>query len=220
MPGSESAPQSAPQSGAEPAPQPAAQSAPPADVQPSLGSTPDDTQYQDPYLDELAYFTPQPEEELMSWQGLSRPFKKRNRKYFSSVFTIVLLISLILFFAGQVPTLAVVIAVAFVAYVLAAIPPQEVTYRITTYGVRIEGQLYYWEELGRFWFSNKLDHRIITIEVARFPDRITLVLRPDVDEKLIQELLSIVLLQEKPARTYYERAGEWLQEKIPLDLEA
>ncbi len=163
-------------------------------------------------------YKPLPEEKILTWQAPSRPFKKRNKKYFSTVAVIALLVALILGFAGQLVAVTVVIAVAFLVYALSVIPPQDVTYQISTYGIRIENSLYYWEELGRFWFTDKYDQEILNIETIRFPGRITLLLG-DQDKDLIDQILSEVLLHQKPEPTLYEKVSDWLQEKIPLDTE-
>ncbi|KUK79064.1 MAG: hypothetical protein XD95_0635 [Microgenomates bacterium 39_7] len=163
-------------------------------------------------------YKPLPEEDILKWTAPSRPFKKRNKKYFSTVFIIALLISLILGFAGQLAAITVVIAVAFLAYTLSVVPPQNINYKITTWGVRIENNLYYWEELGRFWFTKKYEDTLLNIECARFPNRVTMLIG-DQKEDVIKMILSEVLLNQKPEPTLYEKAASWLQKKIPLDIE-
>lgn len=163
-------------------------------------------------------YKPLPEEDILTWIAPSRPFKKRNKKYYTTTATIALLISLILGFAGQLAAIAVVIAVAFLAYILSVVPPQDVHYKITTWGIRIENNLYYWEELGRFWFSEKYGEKLLNIESARFPNRVTMLLNGQ-DEEIIKIILSEVLLNQKPEPTLYEKAASWLQEKIPLEIE-
>ncbi len=163
-------------------------------------------------------YKPLPEEDILAWTAPSRPFKKRNKKYFSTVATIALLISLILGFAGQFAAITVVIAVAFLAYVLSVVPPQNVNYKITTWGVRVENNLNYWEELGRFWFTQKYEDTLLNIESARFPNRVTMLIG-DQDQEVITAILSEVLLNQKPEPTLYEKAASWLQEKIPLEIE-
>lgn len=163
-------------------------------------------------------YKPLPEKDILSWQAPSRPFKKRNKKYFSTIFIIALLVSLILGFAGQLYAIAVVVAVSFLAYTLSVVPPQEITYKISTWGIRVENTLYYWEELGRFWFTEKYGFDLLNIESARFPNRITILIG-DQDKELLTTILQEVLLQQKPEPTLYEKAADWLQEKIPLDIE-
>lgn len=161
-------------------------------------------------------FVPVPEETILEWKAPSRPFKKRNRQFYTTVAIITGLISLILFFAGQFLPIAVVIAVAFLAYVLSSVPPEEVTNKITTWGIHTEEKLYYWEEMGRFWLDEKFGQRLLHVEIARFPGRLT-VLLANQNEADLTQLLSEVLLNEKPKDTFYDKAAKWLQDKIPLD---
>ena len=163
-------------------------------------------------------YRPIPEEEVLQWTAPSRPFKQRNKQYFSTVAVIALLISLILGFAGQLVAVTVVVSLAFVIYVLSVVPPQDSTYKITTYGIRIDSVLYYWEELGYFWFDQKFNQDLLNIEVARFPGRLTLLLASE-DKELFKHVLSEVLINKKPEPTLYEKTSAWLQKKIPLDLD-
>lgn len=161
-------------------------------------------------------YKPIPEQEVFSWIAPSRPFKKRDRQFFSTVLIIGLLVSLILFFAGQLLPIAVVISVIFLVYVLAVIPPGDVNHRITTYGIHIDKQLYYWEQMGRFWFEKSNGKDVLKVEVAQFPGRLVMVV-DDSNKPIIKEILSEVLLQQKPELTVYEKVAEWLQKKVPLD---
>lgn len=156
------------------------------------------------------------EDTLLEWVAPSRPFKKRNRQFYSTVAIITLLVSLILFFIGQFLPIAVAVSVAFLAYVLYSIPPDKITNKITTYGLRQEENLYYWEELGRFWFEKKYADDLLHIEVARFPNRITLLLG-DQSRESVREILSEVLLEQKPPDTFIDKSAKWLQEKVPLE---
>lgn len=163
-------------------------------------------------------YKPLPEQDILLWTAPSRPFKKRNKKYYSTMAIIALLISLILGFAGQLAAITVVIAVVFLAYVLSVVPPQKINFKITTWGIKVEKTLYYWEELGRYWFTDKHNEKILNVECARFPNRLTILLG-DQDQEIVNKVLSEVLLNQKPEPTLYEKAASWLQEKIPLDIE-
>lgn len=161
-------------------------------------------------------YRPLPEEVVAEWQAPSRPFKKHNKKYFSTVTVIALLVSLILGFAGQLVAVTVVISIMFLVYVLSVIPPANIGYSITTYGIRIEKNLYYWEELGNFWMDKKYGQNLAQIATLRFPGRITLMLG-DQDPELIKLILSEVLLNKKPEPSLYDKTSDWLQDKISLD---
>jgi len=162
---------------------------------------------------------PQPEELLYSWSAPSRPFKKHNRNYYTTIAVIVLLISLILVFAGQFIPMAVVCAVAFMVYVINSVPPEEIQYGITTYGVRIGEKLYYWDMMTRFWYGSKYDQKLLYIQIVEFPDRLTLVIG-DAKQEILTSIFAELLLLEKPPLTTYEKIAKWLQDKFPLDLDS
>lgn len=177
-------------------------------------------QNEEDYYPDLFPGMPRPvaEEILYEWQAPSRPYKQRDKQFFSTVGMIAILLSLILFFAGQWVAIAVVLALAFMIYVFTTIPPQTVTNKITTYGIRMEKELYYWDELGWFWFTKKYDDEVVNIEVGRFPNRLALLIGK-AEKDIIGLILSEVLLENEPPPTYFEKASLWLQEKIPLDLD-
>lgn len=161
-------------------------------------------------------YKPIPEETLYEWVSLSRPFKPRKARFFTTVVVIVLLVSLILFFSGQFLPIAVVISVAFLSYVLAVVPPPNVSHKVTNYGIKVGDMMYFWEEMGRFWFEKKLDQDTLLVEIARFPGRLVMVIKPE-EKRLLELLLAEVLLQEKPKLTNMEKAAKWLQDMIPLE---
>lgn len=165
------------------------------------------------------YEKPPVEELVFQWQAPSRPFKKRKRQYFTTITTIVLLLCLILFFAGQILPVAVVVAVAFMNYILATIPPQTITNSITTFGIHNENDFYSWDEFGRFWFDKKHDEEVLYIEVSRFPFRLSLLVGT-ADKEELTEILSEILINQKPPLTETEKLSKWLQEKIPIDLDS
>lgn len=161
---------------------------------------------------------PDPEQVVYSWEAPSRPFKEKSKQFYTTVITIATLVSLILFFSGQILPIAVIVAVVFLFYVMSTIPPTTVMTQLTNYGIRYEEQLYFWGELGNFWLDEAYDQRMIHIEITRFPNRLTLMIG-DGNERLIVEMLSEVLPFNKPAPTTYEKVAEWLAKKIPLELD-
>jgi hypothetical protein len=165
------------------------------------------------------YYRPIPEETLVTWEAPARPFQKRKKQFFSTVFIIALLVSLILFFAGQILPVALVISVVFLVYVSAMIPPQNISVKLTNYGFYIDKNSYGWYEMGRFWFEKKQGFDTLEIELGRFPNRLSLVLVDGVtpSKENLELVLSEVLLKEKPKPTAFEKASMWLSEKIPLE---
>lgn len=202
---------------AQPAPQvattPPAQPAPISEL-PVTSETPAHNQAKAPLFP--GYTKPPQEETVLEWDALSRPFKQRSRQFFSTLVIIVILVSLILFFAGQFIPIAVVVALAFLAYILSVIPPTLVRHRITTFGLRVEDNLYYWDELGRFWFTEKYGQPLLHLEVDRFPGRLTLLLGQRSTEEM-RDIFSEILLEQQPEPTFFDKAATWIEHKIPLE---
>src|SRR5436309_2923458 len=86
---------------------------------------------------EAEYFTPKMSEAeeiktLLSWEGAARPFRKKGRSYYTTLAIIVILVSLILLLFHEFLLIGTLLALTFVTYVLAFVPPTRVNYRIST----------------------------------------------------------------------------------------
>ena len=155
--------------------------------------------------------------ELLVWKAPMRPFKKRNKEYFSTIAAIVFLLAVILIFIKEWLLIAVIIALMFLVYVLATVPPEEVRHIITNRGVVITGKTYKWDMFERFWFTKKWDYEILNFETKLvFPRQFQLVLKEKSKED-IKKIIEKYILFEKPKKTLMDNAAKWLQEKVPLE---
>jgi hypothetical protein len=164
---------------------------------------------------ELAYANE--ENTALTWKAEARPFKERNREFFTTIGAMVILVSVILVFAGEFLAIAVVLSAAFMGYVLASVKPEIIEHQITTRGVRTGGMLYHWDTLGRFWFKEKLGQRMLMIETALvFPRHLLMVVEKK-DEETMVKLLSRYLFYETPEPSTLDKWSTWLSEKVPLE---
>src|SRR5690349_15941104 len=74
---------------------------------------------------------------LLSWTAPDRPFRKKDRSYYTTIAILVVLLGLIAFLAEEMILIGALLALMFVAYVLAFVPPNDVEYKISTQGVII-----------------------------------------------------------------------------------
>lgn len=157
---------------------------------------------------------------LLSWKAPARLFKRRDKEFWTTVLAIIFLISLILLFLKEWFLIATIFALAFVYYVLSTVPPEEIEYQLTNRGIRFEKIEYPWEALYRFWISEKWGQKILNIDGrAGFAGRLTLILGSQ-DEKRVTEIIGKYLLHEEALPTFFDRASEWLAQKIPLEKES
>lgn len=156
---------------------------------------------------------------LLKWSAPVRPFKKRDREYYTTIAAIVFLLAVILLFLKEWLLIAVMAALMFVAYVLATVPPESSEHEINTRGLVTGGKLYKWEDLARFWFSKKWHDTILHIDTKlKFPGRLMLLLG-DADEAKVKELMQKHVQFEVPEKTFMDRSAAWLSAKIPLEKE-
>jgi len=162
---------------------------------------------------------PVPEKTLYTWKAPSRLFKKRSREFYSTIGALVLLLSIILFFAKEFLLIGVILAIGFVSYVLASVPPDSVEHILTNKGIRTGGKLYPWQILGRFWWQDKWKQTYVNIEApGQIPGSLILLVGEG-DKAEIDQIVKTYLINEKPAPTWFDNAAKWLQEKVPLESE-
>lgn len=177
----------------------------------------------DPRLATAYPDAPQPEYLLLEWIADSRVVIRRSREFYSSASVIVLLFSLILLSFNQITLIVVMLAILFITYVLSTVKAEDVVHQITTYGIRYQGRLYYWGQMGRFWVQ--MNHGVPEVHVeapvfvanrmillaanARSPEAVS------VDD--IVDALGRYLPYEEPLPTQVDKWVKWLSEKFPLE---
>lgn len=158
---------------------------------------------------------------ILEWKAPSRPYKKRNREFFTTIGAIVFLLAVILLFLKEWLLIGAIIALAFLSYVLASVEPEEVDYKITTRGIEVGNKKYPWGRMGRFWFSKKWGSLILHIEYLGLPAQLQLLYDgKNIKKEDLKKILSRYLIFERPEKTPIDKAAEWLQKKIPLEREA
>lgn len=147
--------------------------------------------------------------ELLVWRSPARVFVARDKKWFTNVFLIVLILSVILVFMREFITISVLLAITFLSYVLATVPPDEIEHKITNKGVTTAGHSYFWEELRDFWFSKKYGRDIVNIDTKKgFPGRLIILLQGHSQEKVKEILSKYLTFQEKPELSWMEKTTE------------
>lgn len=160
----------------------------------------------------------QEQEILMTWKSPSRPFKKRQKEFYTTIAAIVFLLAVILIFIKEFLLIGAILALAFVAYVLATVPPEEVEHKVMTNGLDSVGHFYKWEELASFWFGEKWGQPILLVQTRlRFPGRLVILTAGQDSEKIKSQLQKHLTFKEKPEANWMDDAAKWLGEKVPLE---
>ncbi|MDP3733147.1 MAG: hypothetical protein Q8Q91_01265 [Candidatus Daviesbacteria bacterium] len=155
---------------------------------------------------------------LLFWEAPARPFRKKDRSFYTTSAIIVILLVLILFLAREFLLIGTILSLAFVAYVLAFVPPGRIKYRISTQGITIGEDFYFWHFLDSFWFKHKEGVKVLHIQTRlRFPAQLMLVLE-GVEENEVKKLVARFLpFHEIPYKGWMEKWTEGIQKHFPLE---
>jgi hypothetical protein len=154
---------------------------------------------------------------LWEWTAAERAFQKRNRDYWITAIAILVLVSVILIFIKEFFLIIALVSLLFMYYVLSAVPPGEIKYKVTNRGVYMGETNYYWDTLEKFWFSSSLSSEMINFgTVLRFPRAITMVIRAEDKEKL-KELIKkrLPLIENSP--NSMDKITKWFGDRLPLE---
>ncbi len=155
---------------------------------------------------------------LFLWKSPSRPFKKRDRDYFTTIAAIVFLIGVILLFIKEFLLIGVLLAFMFVTYVLATVPPEEAEHKVTTEGIVSGGKSYLWTELRDFYFTERWGQKILNVNTKlKFPGRLLILLGSEDEKKIKEEIGKYLSYRETPILTWMDKAADWLSKKVPLE---
>ena len=155
---------------------------------------------------------------LISWKAPSRPYRKKERSYYTTVALLIALVSLIAFLWGERLLIGALLALGFLVYVLNFTPPGEIDYKISTQGITIGDHFYHWEELDSFWFSEKEGHKVLNVLTKfRFPGLLMIVIGEIPQDELQRVVARYLPFQEIAPKSTLEKWSESLQKHFPLE---
>jgi len=154
---------------------------------------------------------------LLEWTAPSRPYKVRSREFYTTILSIAFLLGVILLLLKEFLLIGVIMAFAFLSYVLATYKPEDAKHQITTSGIRTDGKLYEWDKLTNFWLKKQWDQEVVICKtLAALPGVILLVVDPEKREKIVKSIGDKIPLV-KPTDSFVDKASKWLGNKIPLE---
>ncbi len=153
----------------------------------------------------------------LQWKSPARPFKRRDREFYTTAGSIILLVCIILLFLKEFLLIMAIVAFSFFLYILNTVEPEEVEHQITSKGIFTLNKTYFWEHLGRFWFDEQWGEEILYVEnYSGLPPRLMLMLGKT-EKKTVNAILERYLLHERPEKSQIAKWSQWLQQKVPLE---
>lgn len=154
------------------------------------------------------------ERDLVTWTAQARPFKRYGRKFYVTVFSIVGIISIILFIAEGALPVVLLISLIFLFYVLSTVQPENIEYKITNKGVKIAGKETPWQNIVRFCFMTKSGSEVLVFDITSLPGRMELVVTPGIKESLKREISAYVPYEEMQPSAL-DKVVSWIVKKLP-----
>ncbi len=155
---------------------------------------------------------------IISWKSPVRVYKARSRRYFVKVLLYALVFILAAIAFGEFFLVGVILALVFVAFVLALAAPEVIEHKITNMGIISGGRAFLWEELDSFWFDKKGEDRLLVVQTKlHFPGRLIILLTSVSDRTLLDLLEKHLHFHHGPVHTSLDRWAIWLQEKVNLE---
>lgn len=157
------------------------------------------------------------EKVILEWTAPARPYKTRSREFYTTVLSIAFLLGVILLLIKEFLLIGVIIAFAFLSYVLATHKPEDAVHQVTTKGIRTDNKLFEWDGLTNFWLKKEWDQEVVICKTkSALPGVILLVIDPSKREAIIKAIGDKIPL-EKPLDSFVDKASRWLGDKIPLE---
>ncbi|GAB4026563.1 MAG: hypothetical protein Fur0011_2610 [Candidatus Microgenomates bacterium] len=154
---------------------------------------------------------------FVEWSSPARPYKERTREFYTTILSIAFLLGVILLLLKEFLLIGVIMAFAFLSYVLATHKPDNVTHQITEAGIVTDNKLYKWDELTQYWVAKQWDQEVIMVKtLKKIPGLLVMVISPSHKASILSSLEG-KLPEEKPADSFVDKASRWLSDKIPLE---
>jgi len=141
-------------------PEPKFQPAPDAKILPAKNPLP----AQDPLAPQTATFK---KETLLEWEGPSKmPTPKKNEKFIRAATIMGFIFLLVLLLLQEFVVIVAVLVLFFIYYVLNALPPAIVKYKITNLGFEYDGQFFPWNQFRYFFMQPKEEVVMFSLDLT------------------------------------------------------
>ncbi len=155
---------------------------------------------------------------LLEWEAPSRPFKKRDKDFFTTITVMAILFIVILLFMKEFLVVLVIVAFLFLVYVLSTVPPENIKNSIYTTGLQTGIHSYSWADLMYYTFDYKWGQPMLVARTkARLPGAVYMLLADQTREKLEELIGTRLPLREAPENTWMDQTATWLSKKVPLE---
>ena len=158
-----------------------------------------------------------PDKILIEWSAPARPYKARTREFYTTILSLAFLLGVILLRLKEFLLIGVIMAFAFLSYILATHKPENVTHQLTETGIATDGKVYPWSELTFYYLKTQWDQEVLFVKTIKTLPGVLLLVLDQAKKAEIIKIVSNHLSENPPTDSFVDRASRWLGEKIPLE---
>ena len=162
--------------------------------------------------------TPVEKKILYSWKSFVNTQKIINKKKIKTGLVIGVVITLLLAAMQEFWLIIVIASMAFVSYLLATKPGQDVLHEISNQGLNFASQFYSWADLRYFFFSSRNGEDVLCVDtVGTLPGRLYFVLNAGDKEKVREILVKYLNCLEEEPKTVVDKLFEAISGRFKFD---
>jgi hypothetical protein len=143
---------------------------------------------------------------FLSWEAMSHAERQMMDKRFMRALTIIgIFVGLLLLAMQEFFVILVIGSVIFVTQALMKMPPENLRYELNSFGINVNGKLYYWDQLSRYFFSEKNGIEIVAIDTTMgIPGRLFINFDPEDKEKIKEVFNKYLHFLEQEPKTFFD----------------
>jgi hypothetical protein len=160
-----------------------------------------------------------PKEVYLAWEATPTHEVKGVSKRFIRAFTIIgIFVGLLLIIMQEFFVILIIGSLIFVTQAMMKLAPEPIKYELSSHGLKIGENLYYWDHLRRFFFVLREGVEVVGIDTTLgFPGRLFVSFDPSDKEKIKEILIKYLHFLEEEPRTFFDNAYDRVVKKFSLE---
>ncbi len=137
----------------------------------------------------------------LSWEAKpSAPTASIDPRFKKTFLVIGAVVGLVLMVMGEVFLLLVIASLVFITYVLSNNPLESFKYELSSHGLSVHGNHYYWDEMERFFFTKHFGSENLAVDLKEgLPARLIIAFNHNDKEKITESMNKhLPYLEEEP----------------------
>jgi hypothetical protein len=130
-----------------------------------------------------------PIHDVYTWHAPDRVYTERTSTWYIVVAFVACFSIVVAFLLGNWPSILAICAIIILVYVLNVIPPNTIKLAVTNRGIRIEEELFLWNDIEYFWVSERSGQLVLNIHLLNQAGRVVALIGSGDVNKILKEII-------------------------------